>query len=440
MISEILTNKGKGINFKYGSAIGRINTDESSFNEDLGTITNLYVNEANIFLEEMRNVVSPTIKLFSELITNNFNKNSVNLTSKYNLKLVGDVELFDLLKDDGKLSVIGNGLLPQGIMIGFPLDEKEDDMKSFFLTGENEIDNIVFPIINKYSNEELRRIWDVYMLDFSGTNTSLTELEYLHFKNVDKIVLIYCALHNILKGKMKYVLNSDIFEKNKVTVEDFIKNVINKYNNYIRITKDKNLVLNYSSLNNVYDIYVSGDLYNTYLEESEFGVDSIVGFVIDSVKNNGSTSVTLETIKEYGENYKNIYLSTYKMDQLKNARENIESRRNTLNVLAYNFIESIKTNFANNRIIKADLSKEFELNTFLKTIEEKELDNPTALSIKIVSFFNSEISEFISIMEAQNKFLDNKEDMSKEAALYAVIVRLINKLFDDVDLVDVKVD
>ena len=47
-------------------------------------------------------------------------------------------------------------------MIGFPLDEKEDDMKSFFLTGENEIDNIVFPIINKYSNEELRRILTNY--------------------------------------------------------------------------------------------------------------------------------------------------------------------------------------------------------------------------------------------------------------------------------------
>ena len=75
MIGEILASKGKGINFKYGSAIGRINTDESSFNEDLATITNLYVNEASIFLEEMRNVVSPTIKLFSELITNNFNKN-----------------------------------------------------------------------------------------------------------------------------------------------------------------------------------------------------------------------------------------------------------------------------------------------------------------------------------------------------------------------------
>ena len=113
MIGEILASKGKGINFKYGSAIGRINTDESSFNKDLATITNLYVNEASIFLEEMRNVVSPTIKLFSELITNNFNKNSVNPTSKYNLKLIGDVELFDLLKDDGKLNVVGNGLLPQ---------------------------------------------------------------------------------------------------------------------------------------------------------------------------------------------------------------------------------------------------------------------------------------------------------------------------------------
>ncbi len=440
MIGEILAGKGKGINFKYGSAIGRVNTDESSYNEDLATITNLYVNEANIFLEEMRNVVSPTIKLFNDLITNNFNKNLVESASRYNLKLIGDVELFDTLKEDGKLNLVGNGLLPQGIMVGFPLDENEDDMKSYFLTGDNEIDNLIFPTLNKYSNEELRRIWDVYMLDFSGTNTSLTELEYLHFKNVDKIVLIYCAIQNILKGKMKYVLNNDVFERNKITVEDFVKNVINKYINYISITKDKNLILNYSALNGSYDIFVSGDLYNKYLEESDFGVDSVVGFVIDSVKNNGSLSATYETLTEYGEVYKNIYSGSYKLDQLKIARENIEARRSTLNVLAYNFIETIKEKFEHNRIIKADISKEFELNKFLAGIEEKELDNPMAISIKIVSFFNGEISEFISTMEAQNKFLDNKEDMSKEAALYAVIVRLINKLFEDVDLVDVKVD
>ncbi len=439
MIAEILAGKGKGINFKYGSAIGRINTDESSYNEDLATITNLYVTEATIFLEEMKTIVSPTIKLFNELITSNFNNNAVNLIPSYKLNLLGDVELFDLIED--KLTIVGNGLLPQGIMVGFPLDENEDDMKSYFITGDSDIDNAVIPVLNKYSNEELRKIWDVYMLDFSGTNSSLLELEYLHFKHIDKVVLIYAALQNIFKGKMKYVLNNDVFERNKTTVEDFIKNVINKYNKYISINKTNNqLVINYSVLDGKYNIYVLGDLYNTFLEESDFGVDSIVGFVVDSAKNKGSLSASYDNIKEYGENFKNIYLSTYKLDQLKNARENIEARRTTLKVLSYNFIETVKTRFSETRIIKMNLDKEFELNTFIANIEEKELANPMTLSIKILSFFNSEISTFISTMEAQNKFLDNKEDMSKEAALYAVIVRLINKLFEDVDLVDVKVD
>lgn len=439
MISRLLADAGKGLNFKYGSAISRVNTDESSYNEDLATITNLYVNEANIFLEEMRNIVSPTIKLFNELITNNFNKNTVNLISRYKLNLLGDVELFDIIEDNLKL--VGNGLLPKDIMVGFPLDEIEDDMKSYFLTGDNEIDNVVLPIINKYSNSELRRVWDVYMLDFSGVNTSLTELEFLHFKNVDNIVLIYCALQNILKGKMKYVLNTSVFERNKVTIEDFIKNIISRYKRYISVMiSNKTLITNYSAKEGNYEIYVLGDLYSTLLEETEHGVDSIVGFVIDSVKNNGALNSSYENIKDNGSVYKNIYLNTYKVDQLKNARENIEARKTTLKVLAYNFLELIKTNFVNTRIIKMDMSKEAELNKFITSIEEKELDNSMVLSIKILSFFNSEISEFISIMEAQNKFLDNKEDMSKEAALYAVIVRLINKLFKDVDLVDVKVD
>lgn len=440
MISEILASQGKGLNFKYGSAIGRINTDESSFTEDLATITNLYVNESNIFLEEMRTIVSPTIKLFNELITSNFNNNAVNLVPRYKLNLIGDVELFDMLEEEGKLNLVGNGLLPKGILVGFPLDENEEEMKNYFLTGDNTIDNIVYPVINKYSNEELRKIWDVYMLDFSGMNNSLLELEYLHFRNVDKIILIYTALHNIFNGKIKYVLNLDVYEKNKVTVEDYIKNIIKKYLAYVKITKDTNIIINYGVKDNNYDIYASGELYNKLIEEQDLGVNALVGFVINSIKQNGATYCTYENMIENINVYNDIYLSTYKLDQLKNARANIDARKATLKVLAYNFINIIKESFADTRIIKVNLEKENGLVSFLSSIEEKELDDTMKLSIKVISYFNSEIAEFISTMEAQSKFLGNKEDMNKEAALYAVIVRLINKLFEDVDLVDVKVD
>lgn len=444
MISMLLSQKGKGINFKYGSAISRINTDESSFNEDLGVITKLYLTEATIFMDEMRNVVSPTIKAISDLLAENFDKNRVDLKPKFNINIIGYVELFEHLKDEGKLNVVGNGILPKNLMIGFPLDEVEDDMKSYFLTGDNELDNIVYPIINKYSNDELRSIWNKYMLDFSGMNTNLTELEFLHFRNSDNIVLIYMALKNIFDGKIKYTLNSDVLNKNIVTVEDFIKTIINKYNQYISLVIDKQLVINYNfeAENNRFEIFVSNEQYESYFENEPFGVDAIVGFVIDSSKNNGDKSATYEKIVSNGENFVNTYKNNYKVDELLNARKNLDARKTTVKVLGYNYLTLIKTNFENNKLVKADLEKEAGFTDFLLSIDENDLDNTMKLATKIVSYFNSEISEFIDIMEAQLKFLNGSSDenMTKEAALYAVIVRLINKLFEDVDLVDVKVD
>lgn len=444
MISMLLSQKGKGINFKYGSAISRINTDESSFNEDLGVITKLYLTEATIFMDEMRNVVSPTIKAISDLLTENFDKNRIDLKPKFNINIIGYVELFEHLKDEGKLNVVGNGILPKNLMIGFPLDEVEDDMKSYFLTGDNELDNIVYPIINKYSNDELRSIWNKYMLDFSGMNTNLTELEFLHFRNSDNIVLIYMALKNIFDGKIKYTLNSDVLNKNIVTVEDFIKTIINKYNQYISLVIDKQLVINYNfeAENNRFEIFVSNEQYESYFENEPFGVDAIVGFVIDSSKNEGDKSATYERIVSNGENFVNTYKNNYKVDELLNARKNLDARKATVKILGYNYLTLIKTNFENNKLVKADLEKEAGFTDFLLSIDENDLDNTMKLATKIVSYFNSEISEFIDIMEAQLKFLNGSSDenMTKEAALYAVIVRLINKLFEDVDLVDVKVD
>lgn len=444
MISMLLSQKGKGINFKYGSAISRINTDESSFNEDLGVITKMYITEATIFMDEMRNVVSPTIKAISDLLTENFDRNRVDLKPKFNINIIGYVELFEHLKDEGKLNVVGNGILPKNLMIGFPLDEVEDDMKSYFLTGDNELDNMVYPIINKYSNDELRAIWNKYMLDFSGMNTNLTELEFLHFRNSDNIVLIYMALRNIFDGKIKYTLNSDVLNKNIVTVEDFIKTIINKYNQYISLVIDKQLVINYNyeAENNRFEIFVSNEQYESYFENEPFGVDAIVGFVIDSSKNEGDKSATYERIVSNGENFVNTYKNNYKVDELLNARKNLDARKTTVKVLGYNYLTLIKTNFENNKLVKADLEKEAGFTDFLLSIDENDLDNTMKLATKIVSYFNSEISEFIDIMEAQLKFLNGSSDenMTKEAALYAVIVRLINKLFEDVDLVDVKVD
>lgn len=442
MIGHLLASKGLGIQYKFGSALSKINqANENIVVEDLDTIASLYIKEANTFIEEMRNKVSPSIKLIDELITNNFNKVTVDIKSKYNLKIIGDVELFNYLEDNNKLEVIGNGALPKGALIGFPLDE-ETEIKNLFITGNESLDNIIFNTLNKYNETELRSIWNKYMLDFSGSNNLLNELEYLHFRNIDNIILIYAALENILNGKVRYTLNNNSFESNKINLSDFINFIIKKYNTFINAVKNTNLIVNYyfDPEDKKYDIYVTDNLYNEFIENHDFGVDAIFGFVVNNEKNNGNIkSATLEVLVNSGNLYVDIYKNNFKLDNLANSLKNVNNRKSILKTLIYPVIEILKNNCSTNLIVKMDLTKENELIEILNTISDEEVFNTMELSVKIVSLFNPQVKEFIDTMETQMKFLKDGEndDMAKEASLYAVIVRLINLLFKDVEFIKV---
>lgn len=441
MIGHLLASKGLGLQYKYGSALSKINNNENVVNEDLDTIASLYIKEANIFIEEMRTKISPSIKLIEELITNNFNKVTTDIKSKYNLKIIGEIELFNYLDENGKLDVIGNGSLPKGAVIGFPIDD-EMDIKSLFITGNETIDNIVFPTLNKYNETELKTIWNKYMLDFSGTNSLLNELEYLHFRNIDSIILIYAALENILNGKVRYTLNSNSFESNKINISDFIKFVINKYNTFINAVKNTNLIINYYFIpeEKKYDIYVTDSLYNEFIENHDFGIDAIFGFVVSTEKNNGSVrSATIENIVNSGNKYVEVYKNNYKLDNLANSMKNISNRKSSLKTLVYPILEILKSNCSNNIVVKFDFDKENDLLELINNIPDEDVYNVMDLSVSIVSLFNGQIKPFIESMETQMKFLKDgdSDDMAKEAGLYAVIIRLINLLFKDVEFIKV---
>lgn len=440
MISTILAEKNRAITFKHGSALSKINVHDETFNHDLDVIARLYHTEAEIFLSDMKLCISPNIKKLCDLITNNFESNRIPLVSKYNVKLIGEVELFTYLQEENKLDVIGNGLLPKGAMLGFPLGDITD-VKDLFITGNTTIDEYSRIFLSKYSDSDLVDFWNKYMLDFSGTNTLLNELDVLHFRNVEILILLYLATYNILNNKVRYTNNLTSFENNKVNIRDFINTVIKKYNSFITKYKDINLILNYRYDNEAdnFVIYLSGDLYNDYLNQYEFGIEGIIGFIINSNKTNGSKFATIEDIVKDGNKYLTYYNNNYKLDSLANARNNIDIKKSTLKVLVTSIIDIVKDTNDITRIIKLDTSKGYELLAeFINNIKDKTLEDPLKLSSKIFNLFNNEIGKFIVTMEGQKRFLSGTEDMSKEAALYAILTRLLDQLFEDTSIVEVK--
>ena len=140
---NMLSEKGYKINFMAGSAISKINVHPDVINFDIDEIVRLYLTESVMFLTEMKDMVKPVIVNLVTMFNEDKTAKLVTGKSKYDVKLLNNVELFDFLADNGRLGIIGNGEIPANLKLSFPLDSDIEDYKELFVTGDIEIDELV---------------------------------------------------------------------------------------------------------------------------------------------------------------------------------------------------------------------------------------------------------------------------------------------------------
>lgn len=433
-----LEENGYHVEFKSGSALSKISPLMAKNREDdIDVIVGLYVNESTIFLSELRNVVRPTI---SSLIASFDDAKRVKIKttgSNYNIKLVGDVELFDSLKDSNKLNVVGAGSLPATLSVGFPLrneiSESEDLVRRLFVTNDEEVNNMVKPIVDSFSVEELLKFWNSYMLNISVENSSLMSLYNLHFRKTTDLILLYAALTRILDGEVEYVTNLAVLEANIINIRDMLHTMIDKYLKYVETVANNSFILDYFEDNSLTNIFISNNGYNKFLEDGG-SVDSVVGYVIKSKQNNLPRYASLENVLN-DSTLKMHYENSVKLEKMSDHSYNVRVISDQW--LAYvgkiiNDFNNCTTNDVKVCQMKVCEDKQAVIIEYVKNLNSEDVFDTNKVILNIVKIINPEVGNFItnmnSLMSSDGR---NSEDLAKEAGLYAAIQRLADKLLSD---------
>ena len=80
--------------------------------------------------------------------------------------------------------------------------------------------------------------------------------------------------------------------------------------------------------------------------------------------------------------------------------------------------------------------KNLEITNYLKSLKNDEVLDTNKVILNIVSMLDKDVGDFIENMNSLLK-TDNKdtESVAKEAALYASIIRLVNRMLIDVECI-----
>lgn len=429
---NMLSEKGYKINFMPGSAISKINVHPDVINFDIDEIVRLYLNESVMFLTEMKDMVKPTLIKLVNMFNEDKTAKLVTGKSRYDIKLLNNVELFDFLADNGRLGIIGNGEIPANLKLSFPLDSDIEDYRELFVTGDIEIDELTDSMLKSKDDKELKEFWDKYMLNISLENSSLNALYTLHFRKLDDLILLYLALRKILNGGVQFVNSIDSFEKNKVNLSDMINTMVTKYNTFINFNKDIKLVIDFKVDEYDTDIYLSESEYSNYLELGG-DIDAIIGFTIKAFKNKSLPFTSKEPVIEDMENLSKYYTEKIRIDKLYDHNRNLTM----VTKLWVTYITRIlfELDKVKGRLIKLNpYSVEDAIRAYIDNIPQDVIMDTNRVIMDIMYIIDGNVAKFISDMNSiSNMDTSNKDNLVKEASFYATINRLTNLLLKDVE-------
>jgi hypothetical protein len=404
--------------------------------EDITNIVKLYSNEGNIFISELKNLVRPVITGLIETFNVDKEAKQKVTGTNYNIKLLDNVELFDYLQDNNLLRVIGNGAIPPNLNLGFPINHNDvsnnqDYIRSRFITSNSEINSITQSFLESKSNEELLLFWNKYMLNIGFENSAMHTLFTLNYRKLDDLVLLTLALTKILEGDVDYVSSIDVLNANKINISDFLNTFILKYMDTIEKSKHQ-LLIDYVEENSKVEIFLASEQYQDFLDNGG-DIDSIVGYTIKSKKENLPKSVIKDVILA-DTNLKNYYSEKVNLEKVVNHTYNINAISKQWEAYAVKILNDF-TNIKG-KVICFTNDKNLEITNYLKSLKNDEVLDTNKVILNIVSMLDKDVGDFIENMNSLLK-TDNKdtESVAKEAALYASIIRLVNRMLIDVECI-----
>lgn len=426
-----LESINKVLKYKHGSALSMI-CRTGNCSSDIDEVVRLYVNEANIFNRDMKNLVKPMLTNLINMFNEEKTRKLVHSGTNYKLSLINNVDAFDYLEEQKKLYFTGDGSLPLAMKLSFPLPNDLKDIRDLFKTGDADIDAMCESLLIKKTDEELSEFWHKYLINVSKENTNLSSLYNIHFRKVEDLTLLMLASRAIANNNVILVNSIELLEKFKDSLMEYTNSIIVRFQSFLNINRDVRLILDNYKDNNILNIYVSEIVYQQYLE-AQGDVDAIIGYSIKANKETLPRMVDMATVLEEKDNLRVYYTSQVNLEKLTDVNANnaaVTSLWYSFVTRIYHELEAINKETT---LIKFDAySKDKIVKDYLNILSNEEIMNTGRVILNIVRLINHNVYEFIANMESVSKGISgNPEDLAKEAALYATIIRLTALLMDD---------
>ena len=438
MLSNILQSKNYELVFQTGSILENINiNDSNACDTDIDELGSSYGKSVVNFLNIVRNEIIPAMSTTENMLASAIADKDFDSKKTFDIVKLGLPSLFSNLKEHGGLNVVGNGMLPVA-SVTLPIPKKEE-IRNWFITDSEDINYDISDILENTSDDELIDLWEKYLYSFSGDNILLKDMNLFHYSKVKELSLLYAVVRNLTTRDPGEVSNLMGFRSSVVNIFDFVKVIISKYIDLIDVSNaNTKLVHSVRLIKDISTIYVFEQGYNSFLENSVYGVDSIIGYAITKLaSDNAIMSCNVETIAGNEESFYKAYNRNIDMLKLKQNRARIEGHLLTYRVYGPTIYRDVISK-QSSTIEEATFLEIYRI-LLVKTEEENdELD--VELFVKnLFSMIYPRVKRFLNITsQMDSDSIDSGLSLSpNEVILYATLELITSELMDQVTVREV---
>lgn len=409
LIASELANKNRILEPKDNSVIKLVlGANVTEFNNVVEEIASKVTNEIGVY----KNIFMPMLKEYIEIVNNIIvDRSPKSDISKYRINVVA---IPDYIKELVKKGAVPNN----GNIFELPISSLSipapDNIRDYFKSTSASEYMLIEELLTNKSDEDLKNIWEKYLLNVSGTNDAITNFRYKALGNIEEAALLIALVSNLkVNPPEKYNVKPDTYNNIMQTfyrklMED-ISLAIEEYDSLV----DINIL--FLNSDDKYTINVIKPVYNKFLKDAS--VDVLLGYAISEDKSAANRALNNVLVKK--DEYLNKWNSHVKLTNLANKLESSNLYR-----LAYTFavpelLKDIPSSVAEYISDDTDFIRNY-VEGFVKALNADQLHDVYKTSSYILATMimdkNNNFYRFLLSME-EYKRLDKTLDQKETASL-----------------------
>jgi len=351
-------------------------------------------------------------------------------TAKYSIIEFKTPTILNELIDNGTITSKRQPLSLPVSTLSIPTPDKSV-IREMFKHNLTSLDKYTANIVKLYTDEDLLKLWDKYLINISKSNTNIDTLGINTIGKLNDIIMLYVAVYNLKDNKPSNV---------NITIDAYTKHMNFLYLellNYLavgieNIALNKRLKKLVLSIRDEYTIVVDSDLYAQLLAEG-YTAEAMLGMLLSG---DVSTSDMLyDNIKIKADKYIKLWDNKVKLSRMSNVTADIKKYKTLYDIVIRDVYDNILPKDLKEIVVVDKETASIELANILANINASSLLDINHIANIIVAnimFPNTNFSTFTNYMIEYSKL--DKTLSASQAASFASFELILDYLLQQVNV------